>query len=74
MQPLHNLPFCFITLHIVLLVFFLLQAFPADIKNLIDNRGLLLEARNMLQQLDTTSVALNSFQDDTSNLSDCTKN
>ena len=28
----------------------------------------------MLQQLDTISVALNSFQDDTSNLSDCTKN
>ena len=28
----------------------------------------------MLQQLDTISVALNSFQDDTSNLSDCTNN
>jgi len=58
----------------VLLVFFLFQALPADMKLLIDNRGLLVEARNMLQQLDTISVALNSFQDDTSNLSDCTKN
>ncbi|MEL7307755.1 MAG: hAT transposon family protein, partial [Pseudomonadota bacterium] len=42
------------------------------IKHLIDNRGLLLEARHMLQQLDKISDALNVMQSDSSDLADAT--
>jgi hypothetical protein len=45
--------------------------FKPEIKRFLDNRLLLVEVRNMIQQLDCVSCALNIFQSDKSDLSQC---
>ena len=46
---------------------------PVNIKNFINNRGLVSEAKAMLSQLEHVAAVLNMFQDDTKNLSDCVR-
>lgn len=46
---------------------------PDSIRDLINNRRFLSEAKSMLTQLDLVATVLNDFQDDTKNLSDCVR-
>ena len=46
---------------------------PSNIEALIDNRGLLMEAKHMLTMLDKVGEALNTMQSDSSGLFDCVK-
>ena len=46
---------------------------PDNIRNIINNRRLVSEAKSMLQQLQHVGIVLNTFQSDKSNLSDCVR-